>query len=124
MHRDGHTEAQLTAIYLHHWAAEVDSALGVRHNRTLTRQQVVEYVEGLGLYNVTLHDWAETNSDPLDEAIIQRLEGLIDGLIRRAKGVSNYEALRRQGEELRRRLYAVGSTREPVIVVVGEKEWL
>ncbi len=28
MHREGQTEAQLTVVYLHHWVAEVDSALG------------------------------------------------------------------------------------------------
>lgn len=31
MHRDGQTEAEFTSIYLHHWAADIDSALGRLH---------------------------------------------------------------------------------------------
>ena len=37
MHRDGQTEAQRTVLDLHHWIADVASALGMVHNRTLAR---------------------------------------------------------------------------------------
>ncbi len=42
MHRDGQTEPQLTVVYLHHSVAAVDTALGVLHKRTLTRQELVD----------------------------------------------------------------------------------
>jgi ubiquinone/menaquinone biosynthesis C-methylase UbiE len=121
MHREGQTEAQLTVVYLHHWVAEVDSALGQVHNSTLARQEFVDYVESLGLCNVELGDFSDTDSDPMDEIRIEQLEGLIDRNIQRAEVVSNYKRLKRRGEELRRRLYEVGAQREPVLIVIGEK---
>jgi SAM-dependent methyltransferase len=121
MHRDGQTEAQITVVYLHHWAAAVDSALGYVHNRTLARQEFVDYVEGLGLRNVEYCDFGDADSDPMDATRIEQLERLIDRNIRRAEGVSNYKTLKKRGEELRRRLHEVGAQGEPRLIVVGEK---
>ncbi|NOR83250.1 MAG: methyltransferase domain-containing protein, partial [Ardenticatenales bacterium] len=121
MHRDGQTEAQLTVVYLHHWVAEVDSALGRVHNSTLTRQEFVDYVESVGLCNVEFRDSSDTDSDPMDETGIEQLEGLIDRNIQRAEEVSSYRELKRRGEELRQRLHEVGAQSEPVLIVIGEK---
>lgn len=121
MHRDGQTEPQLTAVCIHHWAAEVDFALGVSHNRTLARQELEELVEGLGLCNVVFRDFADTDSDPKDEAVIKGIESYMDRYVQRAKGLPNYEALKGRGEELRRRLHEVGVQREPVLIITGEK---
>ena len=35
MHGSGQTAAELTSVYLHQWVAEVDSALGHLHHKTL-----------------------------------------------------------------------------------------
>ena len=59
MHRDGQTEAEFTSIYLHHWVAEVDSTLGRLHNSTLARQELVNYVAGLGLNEVEVYDYTD-----------------------------------------------------------------
>lgn len=121
MHRDGQTEAQLTLVYLHHWVAAVDSALGRFHNRTLTRQEIVDHVEALGLDHVRFYDSEVSDWDPIDEAEIERLDDLIDRTLQRAEAVSGYEKFKQRGEELRRRLHAVGAQREPGIVLVGKK---
>ena len=121
MHQDGQTEAQLTLVYLHHWVAAVDTALGGYHNRTLTRQEIVDHVEGLGLQHVRFYDSADSDWDPMDEAEIKRMDELIDRTLQRAKVASGYEELKQRGEELRVRLHAVGVQREPGIIAVGEK---
>ena len=121
MLRDGGTEPQRNAVCIHHWAAEVDSALGVSHNRTLSRQEIADLVGDLGLCNVAYHDFTDTDSDPMDEAAIKGIENYMDRFIRRAKGAANYEALKQQNEELRQRLHDVGVQREPVLVVTGQK---
>lgn len=121
MHRDAQTEAQLTVVTLHHWVAEVDAALGIVHNSTLTRQELVDYVSSLGLYNVACYDFSDTASDPMDETKIIELESLIDRNIARAKGLSNYAALKQRGEQIRQRLRDVGIQREPLLVITGEK---
>jgi SAM-dependent methyltransferase len=121
MHRDGQTEAQLTFVYLHHWVAAVDTALGNLHNRTLSRREIIDQVEALGLHHVRFHDSSDSDGDPMDEARIERLDGLIDRTIQRARAVPVYEELKRQGDELRQRLHDVGAQREPGIIIVGEK---
>jgi ubiquinone/menaquinone biosynthesis C-methylase UbiE len=56
MHRDVTTEAQLTSVRLHTWAAAVDSAAGLSHYPTLTRQQIVGLVEALDLRDISVYD--------------------------------------------------------------------
>jgi len=122
MHRDGQTAAQLTFVYLHHWKAEVDSALGALHNSTLARQELLDYVDGLELCNVEFYDVSDTDSDPMDEARMEQLDSLIDGNLQRVEGMSRHGALKQWGEELRQRLHEVGAQREPVLIVIGKKQ--
>jgi SAM-dependent methyltransferase len=122
MHRDGQTESQLAVISMHRWVAEIDSALGVIHNRTLARQEIVDYGTALGLCNIMYYDFSDVDSDPMDEATVERLEGAIDKHIQRARGLPNYEALKQQGQELRQRLHDAGVQWEPILIMVGEKQ--
>jgi ubiquinone/menaquinone biosynthesis C-methylase UbiE len=121
MHRDGQTEAELTSVYLHHWVAEVDSALGCLHNRTLARQEFMDYVASLGLSQVEFYDYTDRDSDPMEKTIIEQLDDLIARVIQRAETAASYGELKRRGEELRQRLHKVGAQREPVLVVIGKK---
>ncbi len=122
MLRDGQTDPQLTAVRIHHWAAEVDSALGVIHNKTLARQELVELVKGLSLCNVEFYDVVDTDSDPMDEAMVKQVKGYMDRFVQRAGGLPNYKTLKQRGEELCQRLHEVGGQREPVIIIVGKKQ--
>jgi hypothetical protein len=107
---------------MHRWVAEIDSALGVIHNRTLARQEIVDYGTALGLCNIMYYDFSDVDSDPMDEATVERLEGAIDKHIQRARGLPNYEALKQQGQELRQRLHDAGVQWEPILIMVGEKQ--
>jgi ubiquinone/menaquinone biosynthesis C-methylase UbiE len=121
MHRDGQGEPQRTAVYIHHWAAEVDTALGTSHNKTFARQQIVDWVEALGWCDIVCYDFGDVNSDPMDKAFIRQVERYMERFIRRGEGLSSHKALQQRGEELRRRLYHVGVQREPVLIIVGTK---
>jgi ubiquinone/menaquinone biosynthesis C-methylase UbiE len=121
MHRDGQNEAERTSVHLHHWVAEVDSALGRLHNSTLARQEFVDHVASLGLSEVEFYDYTDRESNPMEKTRIEHLKGLIERVIQRAEGVSNYRELKERGEELRQRLHEVGAQREPILVVVGKK---
>jgi ubiquinone/menaquinone biosynthesis C-methylase UbiE len=121
MYRNGLTEPQLAGVAIHHWRAEIDTALGVTHNPTLTRQQIVALIEELGLRDVAFYDYAGLDGDPQDEAAIQGIEGYIDRAIQDAQGLPDYEAFKGRGAALRRRLADVGAQNSPVLIAVGKK---
>jgi ubiquinone/menaquinone biosynthesis C-methylase UbiE len=121
MYREAQTEAELTSVYLHQWAAQVDCALGRLHNRTLARQELIDHVASLGLSQVELSDYTDRDSDPMEKTTIEQLDGLIERIIQRAEPAAPNEELKRQGEALRQRLHQVGARREPVLVVIGKK---
>lgn len=121
MHRDGQTEAELTSVYLHHWVAEVDTALGCLHRPTLTRRALLEHVQSLGLSQGELYDDADRDSDPMEESRIAQLDELIQRVTQRAETADASGELKRRGEELRRRLHKVGAQKEPVLWFLGKK---
>lgn len=121
-HRDIQAEPQLTDMYIHHWVAEVDSSLGFTHNRTFTRQEIIDFTEGLGLCHVQFFDVPNTDLDPMNEAAIKESEEVIERYMRHAEGLSGSGALRQRGEELRRQLHRVGIQWEPELIIVGERQ--
>lgn len=121
MHRDGQTEAQLTMAHLHHLVADVDLVRGVAHYHTLARQEIVDLVQDLHLFDEMLYEIYDDVSDPMDGKRIASLDALIDRQIHNARESSNHEAIRLRGEDLRQRLHTTGAQREPVIMLVGVK---
>jgi len=121
-HQGVQTELQRTDMYIHHWVAELDSTPGYTHNKTFTRQELIDFVESLGLFNVVIYDISNTDANPMDEAAIKESEEVIDRYIRYAEGISGSTELRQRGEELRRRLHSVGVQWEPELIITGEKQ--
>ena len=120
-HRDIQIEPQLTDMYIHHWVAEIDTALGQIHNRTFTRQELVDLAEGLGLAEVAFYDIPNTDLDPMNKAAIKESEEVIERYMRHAERLSGQGALAKRGQELRRRLHSVGIQWEPELIIVGRK---
>ena len=121
VHGDIQSEPQFTDMYIHHWVAEIDSAFGDIHNKTFSRQGLVDLINGVGLSNVKFYDIPYTDMDPRGEAEIEENKGIIDRYIRAAKEVPGYKVFKQRGEELRKRLHMVGIQWEPELIVVGEK---
>lgn len=57
----------------------------------------------------------------MDAEAVREKEDLIDRILRDARGMPDYEAFRRRGEQLRQRLREMGMQSEPVLGVVGQK---
>ncbi len=122
MHSDAQSDAQLTSIQLHQWVAKVDLAVGRLHNRTLTRQEFLDYVDSLDLSDVVFHDYDDLNSDPMDEERIDYMQDVINRYIQRAEEALNYYELKEHGEALQKQLHEVGVIREPILMVIGKKQ--
>ena len=121
MHRDGQTAAELTSVYLHHWVGDVDSALGKLHYHTMSRQELINYIESLGLSEIKFYDVVDRETDPMNCANIAQLDDLITEVNERAKRASSYEDLKKRGDELRCRLHELGVQKEPRIIAIGKK---
>ena len=121
MYRDGQTETQLSHVHLHHWWAAVDTAQGVTHHETFTRQQIADIAGQLGLHAIAFYDYASLEDDPKGADLIKELDGIIDRSIERTSGAPNEAVLRARGEELRQRVHTVGFHSATALVIVGEK---
>lgn len=118
MHRDGSSAAQFNAIRIHHWAASVDTARGILHDRTFSRAEIMDYVGELGLYKMRTWDIQNIDTDPLVEQSVGVVEQYLLNYLQRADG---FPMLIQHGDELRGALHEKGVQMEPLLVVIGEK---
>jgi SAM-dependent methyltransferase len=118
MYSDHRTETQLTHVYLHHWWATVDTAQGIVHHLTYSRQELVDLVAGVGLLDLELHDSSDLDDDPKDPEGVVALNGIIDRYIERATG---YPDLQSRGEQLRQRVSEVGFHNAATLIALGKK---
>jgi SAM-dependent methyltransferase len=121
MYSDNQTEEQMTHIHLHHWWSAVDTSLGISHNETGTRQEMIELIDTIGLREVALYDYADLESDPFDEVMLARMYNHIDRYLERASALPNYPVIEARSEELRQRLAEIGLRWATSLVVIGQK---
>jgi len=83
---DQDTDAAAMFVELHAWWAAVDRASGQTHVPSLRRHQLVALVTGLGLTDLRLFDVDDPDADPMDPAMMESIDGVIDRTIERATG--------------------------------------
>jgi SAM-dependent methyltransferase len=124
MHASAMTGPQRTAIEIHHWAAAVDTALGVAHHPTFPRQRFVDWIEALPLEDVAFHDRYDSGANPFDPQFAAQIEGYLDSYLERAREAADYAALEQQAADLRQRLRKDGVQPEPLLILVAHKQVL
>lgn len=121
MYRDRQTETQLSHVLLHHWWAAVDTARGITHFETFTRQQVIEISEQLCLHHLEYYDMTNMQSNPKEPELLQELDKIIDAYIQRAQSLEDGTKLSQHGEELRQRIHEIGFHGASSLLVIGKK---
>jgi hypothetical protein len=122
MYRDGtQAETQLTHVELHHWWGAVDTARGIYHAPTFQRQEIVNFLYGIGLCDVQLFDDADLTSDPKDASQTRELVSVIDSYQQRIHGLPEEAKLHQRGEELRERILTIGFHSASVLFAIGKK---
>ncbi len=121
MYRDGQCETQLTHVLLHHWWAAVDTAEGIIHHETFTRQQVVDITHELSLQHLDYYDLKDLDLEPKEPELIQELDGIIDRYLQRTESLDYGVELHQQGEALRQRVHDVGFHGATSLLVIGER---
>jgi ubiquinone/menaquinone biosynthesis C-methylase UbiE len=122
MYRDSQKETQLTHVHLHHWWAEIDTALGITHNETYNRQQIIDIIGGLGVDAWTFYEYADLSKDPHDKKTIEEIMAGIDKYLQRAKDLPNYLSFEQQSRKLRQQLCQVGIQMATCLIAIGRKD--
>lgn len=113
------TTPQRNDMDLHHWVAEIDTALGYTHKKTFSRREIVALVEPLDLCDMACFDIPNTDLDPMDTDAIQVNEEIIDRYLQIARKLADPGDLISRGETLRGNHHTFGVQWEPELIIRG-----
>ncbi len=119
MYRDHLTETQQTESILHHWAGEIDTALGITHRQTYLREEILEIVAPEAWGSAQIFDVADVVFDPKGEEITNLIMSTIDRVAKRAEELPDQAIFEQRAEEIRQRMKSIGahiSTRLVILV--------
>ncbi len=142
MYRDGvQTDAQKSDILSHHWGAKVDSLFGISHNRTLTKQEILQFIGRLNLKNriilesthyvkcITCDDKFKCDNPKNPNIINFALKEVNKNLEKLQKGLDDgilenrflIKKLLLEGEKIKTRIKQYGSAPASQLFVIGKK---
>ena len=121
MHASARTVPQRTAVQVHHWAAAVDSALGLTHTPTFPRQQFVDWIEALPLAEIEYHDEYACGTDPFAPQFTAQVLEYIDRYLERASHTADYAQLARRAAVLHQQIGEDGIQPEPILIIVARR---
>lgn len=122
MYRDHQDGPQLTHILMHHWWANIDTALGLTHHETFERQALLDMLADLNLRNVQTFDASfGADVDPQDSERRDMLLKRIDFYLQRAEDLPERDAFEARANELRLRLITEGFRTANRLVMIGQK---
>ena len=128
-------EAQKVDELEHAWEAQIDSLLGITHNRTLTRQQIRDIARGLRLTEIEIFDSTHLVNclfcekkhqceDPRNQATFHDSVKDIDNAIKRIENHPDLEARTRliqEAETIKEAIAKSGSSPASYLFVSGKK---
>lgn len=117
---DHQNEKQLTHVYFHHLQAEIESLQGILHNKTFTKQQVIDIAESIGLkgLEVFIYDNEIFNQYVRIDMFANRYEAVLEKIKERPE----YPKYRLELEKLIARLQEVGVEFASQLMYIGRKE--
>lgn len=121
MYTDGLTESQMSQKLYHDLRVELDKILGVTHNFTFERKEILAMVEELHLENMQVYDYQEDQSEPMDPARIKEHSDKMDRWMIPVEDPHQYDYFHRKIQELKERFGRDGFNRPPQLVMIGEK---
>ncbi len=119
MYRDHQTEKQLAVVCLHDWWADIDTSLGINHNHTFRRYEIISMIDQLDLSDTRYEEII--NNEYKESELIQIGERGFDQYYQRAQDLPNFNELKVRGEQLRQRLHNVGAQLATTLLIVGKK---
>jgi ubiquinone/menaquinone biosynthesis C-methylase UbiE len=127
------TEAQKADELRHEWEARIDSLLGITHNKTLTKQRIMDIGSSLNLRELEVFDSTHPIDclfckrkyeceDPKNQATFHNSIKNIDDAIKRIENYSDLEIrnrLREEGENIKETIEKSGSAPASILFIIG-----
>ncbi len=122
MYQDGQqSEAQRTYINVHHWIASVDRSLGIYHQPTFAKEQILALVEKLGLHRLQILDYYIPAGDPHQAEECRYMRQRCMDALKRMEYLDNADALRSEGENVLAKLETHGCVGARRLLLWGYK---
>lgn len=121
MYRDDQDDKQTTDVMQHDWDARIDRLLGRPHFPTLTRQEIIDYANGLGLSRFEwdkrlCDDCPRSKGETVDEEIAE-----MDEQLAKVKEHQEYSDLKAERDRIVDRIRSVGIACPASLDIVGVK---
>ena len=128
------TEAQKADELEHEWEARIDSLLGITHNKTFTKQRIMNVVNSLKLRELEVFDSTHPIDclfckrkheceDPKNQATFHNSIKEIDEVFKRIENYSDLETrnrLKEEGERIRQTIAKSGSAAASYLFIIGK----
>lgn len=103
-HSPDERPSQSTHSEFHHWWGEIDSALGIYHDKTFTRDELLEIVRGLPVSSMEFEQIDGVDEDIHSEEIRRELTGAFEAYKGKAGDLDSPERYIKRGEALLKKL--------------------
>jgi SAM-dependent methyltransferase len=128
------TEAQKAGELEHEWEARIDTLLGITHNKTFTKQRIMNIVNGLELRELEVFDsthpidclFCERKhecEDPKNQATFHNSIKEIDDAFKRIDNHLHLETrdrLKEEGERIKEKIAESGSAAASYLFIIGK----
>ncbi len=121
---DDQSQKQLSHVQLHHLQAELDTLLGISHNRTFEKQQILSLAENIGLKIEDVFEYnsceeQEKKTKPEEEKkILDECFTALEIKLEKIKEFSEYPKYEAILKELKNELYDIGFLTAGELMVV------
>ncbi len=128
------TEAQKSERLQHEWGARIDSLLGITHNKTFTKQRIMNIVNSLELRELEVYDSTHSVDclfcerkheceDPKNQATYHDSIKEIDDAFREIENYPNLEIrnhLKDEGERIKETIAKSGAASASFLLIIGK----
>ncbi|MCL2773499.1 MAG: class I SAM-dependent methyltransferase [Oscillospiraceae bacterium] len=116
---DNQNEKQLTHMYFHQFQADIETMLGITHNKTFSKQEIFNIVERNGIrhYSTAIYENESFNKHVNPNMFAERYRKVLEKIT----GCSEYDKMKAVYDSLVERLYNVGVEFTSQILIVANK---
>ena len=121
MIREVMTESQESQLLYHHLRSEIDNALGISHNHTFMREELIRLGSFLRLHTMHIHEYIPETDFSNHEEAVHEFSARLDTWHKELDGHPRQAEFMNRIEKLKERIREHGISRPPHMVIIGRK---